>query len=319
MEGQSLAPQGLAESKHPHPCPPSFGAGVGWAGSSRQGGLGPEDVSRDSSSSRLPLLTLTRGPGPSPAGGSSQSRTRVLQPASQLAEQGRYWTRLPDGGGCAMGPCAPSQEGPGPRPPSPRLPLQRQGPGEHPWRGPSPAAWDQRAVVVQGWGSGAELGARPGAGSGCRCQPRLSCDRHPGQAGWVTGQRRAGRRGRRAQAAGVQAPAGHRGRWLPRLAALPPEPSVPAGRREARTNHPGPPFLRPALSGLLGAVGPPTAHSREPPPAPWPPRPSPAPQPPCGPPQPCLATSSSQPGDLRCSGRPSTAPVPPSLLGHTRE
>lgn len=33
----------------------------------------------------------------------------------------------------------------------------------------------------------------------------------------------------------------------------------------------------------------------------------------------CLATSPSQPGDLRCSSCPSTAPVPPSLLGQSRE
>lgn len=67
-------------------------------------------------------------------------------------------------------------------------------------------------------------------------------------------------------------------RWPPRLAALPPEPSIPAGRREARTKHPGPPFLRPA-PWQCRAHPPLTAVSRPPSP---PPAPPPPPPPPCG-------------------------------------
>lgn len=102
-----------------------------------------------------------------------------------------------------------------------------------------------------------------------------------------------------------------------RQAALPPDPSrlpsrpsplptptIAADRTEVRTTHPG------DSGRSLGTVSPPTAHS-------W--ARAPPQQPPYSSPHRRLATSSSQPGDLRCSVRPSTAPVPPSLLGHTRE
>lgn len=238
--------------------------------------------------SQLLSLTLMCGLDPGQQGQDTQDQGHLRDPASRAGQL--LLSCVPEGGGLARqwGCVHPTRNQWSPHPAS--FPLPQQGPEEQ-------LDKDTHLLLTTWWGWGVGGGVRwrpcPRGVGVSRCQPGLSCDRYSGQAGWVTGQWVA------CKDISTLRPKGWHPHWLP----YPPNPSGPL---VDPTPIPGPPIhtdrreSSPVQGEVRTKLGD-TGSTRE-----------------LAPPV-LLGHLAQPPGDLRSSGSPSTAPVPPSLLGHTRE